>query len=186
MPIPNSDRYSRYKAGTTKIRRWLKTAANSRSDFGKSLAVLCIADDAAATARDLIHLATVIATSTKSRAQIPLEILVVVKDGHWRRQACAEWYADTDSSHVDGEAEKANQRHRKFIKVLKQYDLCGFLGNAWQEYKDGTPSFETDIPSAQQTMFSGRLLGASGYSPYIRHMTDESKKNKAYTRGDSP
>ncbi|KAK3616710.1 hypothetical protein LTR56_025777 [Elasticomyces elasticus] len=229
MPIPISDRYSRYKAGTTKITRWLKTAANSCGDLGKSLAVLCTADDAEATARDLIHLTTVIATSTKSRVQIPLEILVVVKDGHWRA------YAGTDR-HVDGETEKANQRHRKFIKVPKQvisilrpkykarlpksykkkhgklelekaaildniyeyldledpkaptitptdrvgdsvasgppthtsdeksllehleeaekifalwcffkdyYDLCGFLGNAWQEYKDGTLSFET-------------------------------------------
>ncbi|KAK3620004.1 hypothetical protein LTR22_025761 [Elasticomyces elasticus] len=229
MPIPISDRYSRYKAGTTKITRWLKTAANSCGDLGKSLAVLCIADDAEATARDLIHLTTVIATSTKSRVQIPLEILVVVKDGHWRA------YAGTNR-HVDGETEKANQRHRKFIKVLQQvisilrpkykarlpksykkkheklelekaaildnifeyldledpkaptitptdrvgdsvasgppthtsdeksllehleeaekifalwcffkdyYDLCDFLGNAWQEYKDGTLSSET-------------------------------------------
>ncbi|KAK5693853.1 hypothetical protein LTR17_024966 [Elasticomyces elasticus] len=254
MEIPISDRYSRYEAGTTKITRWLKTAANSCGDLGKPLAVLCIANDAAATARDLIHLATVIATSTKSRVQIPLEILVVVKVEHWRA------YAGTES-HVDGEAAKANQRHRKSIKVLKQV-----ISILWQRYearlpkshkkkheklelgwaaildniyeyldlaapkaptitptdrvgdsvapgppthtsnekslsehlkeadkifalwntKDGTLSFETDVPSAQQSMFSGRLLGASGCSPYIRRMTDESKKNKAYTRGDSP
>ncbi|KAK3635432.1 hypothetical protein LTR56_014716 [Elasticomyces elasticus] len=125
MPTPISDRYRRYKAGTTKITGWLKTAAKGCSDIGQSLANLCDADDDAGatrgsmTAQDLVRLATVIATSTQPKVEIPLEILVVVEDVIEGRQASADWYAGTDHG-VDGETEKANQRHRKFIEVLKK------------------------------------------------------------------
>ncbi|KAK4927575.1 hypothetical protein LTR49_005716 [Elasticomyces elasticus] len=114
MPTPISDRYRRYKAGTTKITGWLKTAAKGCSDIGQSLANLCVADDDASairgsmTTQDLVRLATVIATSTQPKVEIPLEILVVVED------VCR-----TDHG-VDGKTEKANQRHRKFIEVLKK------------------------------------------------------------------
>ncbi|KAK5738241.1 hypothetical protein LTR17_006118 [Elasticomyces elasticus] len=125
MPTPISGRYHRYKAGTTKITRWLKSAAKRCNDIGHALATLCIADDATDAARgsittqDLVRLATVIATSTQPKVDIPLEILVVIEDVIEGRQASAEWYAGTEHG-VDGETEKANRRHRQFIEVLKE------------------------------------------------------------------
>ncbi|KAK5697813.1 hypothetical protein LTR17_023792 [Elasticomyces elasticus] len=117
MPTPISHRYYRYKAGTTKITRWLKTAARRCSDIEHSLATLCIADDAAATSargsmttQDLVRLATVVATSTPPKVEIPLDILVVIEDVIEGRQAGAEWYAGTDHGD-DGETEQANRRH---------------------------------------------------------------------------
>ena len=125
MATPISDRYRRYKVGTSKVTGWLKSAAKRCAGVGEALANLCIADDDASSSeklstKDLIELANTIATSSQPKVEIPLEILVITEDVITGRRACAEWYAGTENQAINEETHDSNQRHRKFIEVLEQ------------------------------------------------------------------
>ncbi|KAK4900532.1 hypothetical protein LTR27_002248 [Elasticomyces elasticus] len=140
MATPISDRYRRYKAGTTKITRWLKKASKGCVGIEKSIADLCITDDAGLTTQGLIKLAEAIASSTHPEVEIPLEILVVIEDVVGGRQASAEWYAGTGDG-SDEATKQANHRHRNFIEVLKQ--ILNVLNS---KYEDRLPRWEKKKP----------------------------------------
>ncbi|KAK3635249.1 hypothetical protein LTR56_014858 [Elasticomyces elasticus] len=143
MATPISDRYRRYKAGTTKITDWLKKAAKGCVGIEKPMADSCIADDANQrdmTTQDLIKLAKAIASSTHPEVDIPLEILVVIEDVIGGRQASAEWYAGAGGGSDDA-TKQANHRHRNFIDVLKQ--ILNVLNS---KYEDRLPRWEKKRP----------------------------------------
>jgi len=76
---------------------------------------------------DLVKLAEAIAAS---KADIPLEILVVAEDVIDGREACAEWYEQAKGG-SGGETEKQNQGHRNFVDVLKR--VVGVLKAKYEE-----------------------------------------------------
>ncbi|KAK4948866.1 hypothetical protein LTR10_012239 [Elasticomyces elasticus] len=143
MATSISDRYRRYKAGTTKITDWLKKAAKGCVGTEKSMVELSIAEDANQrdlTTQGLIKLAEAIASSTCPEVDIPLEILVVIEDVNGGRQASAEWYAGTGGGSDDA-TKQANHRHRNFIEVLKQ--ILNVLNS---KYEDRLPRWEKKKP----------------------------------------
>ncbi|KAK5687993.1 hypothetical protein LTR17_026582, partial [Elasticomyces elasticus] len=131
MATPISDRYRRYKAGTTKITDWLKKAAKGCVGVEKSPDL---------TTQGLIKLANAIASSTQPEVEIPLEILVVIEDVIGGRQASAEWYAGAGGGSDDA-TKQANHRHRNFIEVLKR--ILNVLNS---KYEDRLPTWEKKKP----------------------------------------
>ncbi|KAK5675660.1 hypothetical protein LTS10_011760 [Elasticomyces elasticus] len=132
MATPISDRYRRYKAGTTKITDWLKKAARGCVGVEKTPDM---------TTQGLIKLANAIASSTQPEVEIPLEILVVIEDVIGGRQASAEWYTSTTGGGDDA-TKQANCSHRKFIDVLKQV-----LSVLRSKYEDRLPRWEKKKPA---------------------------------------
>lgn len=49
-----------------------------------------------------------------------------------------------------------------------------------------TPTFQyADVPPFNHSFKHGRVLGSNSCSPYMRHMTEESSKNRSYQQGGS-
>ncbi|KAK5715910.1 hypothetical protein LTR15_009735 [Elasticomyces elasticus] len=153
MATPISDRYRRYKAGTTKITDWLKKAAKGCVGTEKSTADLCIADDADLTTQGLIKLAEALTVHWLTLAPalsrlLPQRALKLIsrsrsssfEDVIGGRQASAEWYAGTGGGSDDA-TKQANHRHRNFIEVLKQ--ILNVLNS---KYEDRLPRWEKKKP----------------------------------------
>lgn len=156
MPSEASTTYARYKAGTQKLLRWLKSHAHSQSLTGTSSP--CKTSKATSSKVNTNELVPWARSLALAKIEIPLEIIYITKDVISGRRDCLSWYEElARSSDVDPEVLTSNRTHKHFLSQLRA--VHDILLDTYQARQPKTQSFASKLDAElEKTKNSFRYL----------------------------